>query len=686
MKKLLLFFSIISFHLFFSQSDCISAIPVCGNSSFSYNSTSSGTIDEDLMGCLSSDENNSVWYTFTIATSGTLTFVINPNVFADDYDFGVYGPNQTCGALSPPIRCNYSPADGPTGLDLTLTGTATSGAMSAYMDVLAGETYYLIIDNWASTGNGFSLNWGGTATLTSAFNNPALTPNPFVTPGVPATNPADPNEILKCALPTLFDFTTLSAGIVNNNPNFVVTYHTSSNDAITGANPITTTTIDGTTIYYYRLRYQDPTNPTNPINGCFELGKFKFKQGNIVAVDDDLTECNNNGLGTATYNLTTAMVFNEPTATKKYYPTLADLNAGTNQITNPTAYVSGEKIVYVLVTSVEGCTDIAEITLKFFPPIIFNPAALESCYIETATTTALFDLTSANVTTQTGITKKFYPTLANAQSDTNAILNPTAYITPSLDVYVRITNLANCYNITKISLKVLPPVKSSILKDKTICIENRTTLDAGPGFDGYEWSTGATTQSIQGVGVGAYWVRLKTGKCYTMHEVKVRANQQLVVSSIDISNNTITVNVNGGTSLYKYSLDGITWQDSNVFSNLPRGEVKVFVKDAYNCAPTTVQITVPNLINAITPNGDNINDEIDYSALSYKNNLVFTVYNRYGNKVYEADKERNYKWNGMSGGKKLSTDTYWYTITWNEDNKENTATKYTGWILLKNIE
>ncbi|WP_407403301.1 gliding motility-associated C-terminal domain-containing protein [Chryseobacterium sp.] len=686
MKKILLFFTIILVQLFYSQSDCISAVPVCGNSSFSYNSVSSGSEAEDLMGCLSSDEHNSVWYTFTIATSGTLTFVINPNDYADDYDFGVYGPNQTCGALSPPIRCNYSGVDGPTGLDLTLTGNATSGTMSAYLDVLAGETYYLVIDNFLSSGNGFSLNWGGTATLTSAFNDPALTPFPFVTPGVPAANPSDPKEILKCALPTQFNFTTLSAGILNNNPNFVVTYHNTNNDAITGNNPLTTTTIDGTTTYYYRLRYQDPNNATNPINGCFELGEFKFKQGNIVALDDDLTECNNNGAGTATYNLTSAIVFADPLATKKYYPTLADLNANTNQIMNPTAYVSAEKTVYVLVTSVEGCTDVGEILLKFYPNIQATPAALESCYIESAVTTASFDLTSANVTSNTGITKKFYTSLANAQAGTNEILNPTAYITPSTEVYVRITSVANCYVITKISLKVLPPAKSGILKDKTICIEDRTTLDAGPGFDGYEWSTGATTQSIQGVGVGTYWVILKTGKCFTKQEVKVHANQQFVISNIDISNNTITVNVNSGTAPYQYSLDGITWQESNIFSNLPRGEVKVFVKDKFDCDPMMVEITVPNLINAITPNGDNINDEIDYSALAYKKNLVFSVYNRYGNKVHEADKQRNYKWDGTSGGKKLNTGTYWYTITWIEDNKENTPTKYTGWILLKNIE
>lgn len=112
----------------------------------------------------------------------------------------------------------------------------------------------------------------------------------------------------------------------------------------------------------------------------------------------------------------------------------------------------------------------------------------------------------------------------------------------------------------------------------------------------------------------------------------------------------------------------------------------VYVKDAYNCTAIHVQVTVPNLINVITPNGDNKNDVIDYSALAYKKNLVFTIYDRYGNKLYEADKLRNFKWDATTGGKKVATGTYWYTITWNENDKNGTPTKYNGWILVKNIQ
>jgi len=415
-------------------------------------------------------------------------------------------------------------------------------------------------------------------------------------------------------------------------------------------------------------------------------GQIQLSLSPFTATNTTISECNNNNSATATFNLTSANVSSVPGITKKYFRTMADLNAGINEITTPTAFISGPTTVYVKVTTPQGCTGTAQIVLTFLPLPVVNDATLQACSIETTPTFGLFNLTSANVTSETGITKKFYTTLANALAETNEIQNPILYISTSTDVYVRVTSTNNCFIIKKITLKVITPVKSTVLKDKIICIDERTTLDAGPGFDEYEWSTGATTQSIQGVPVGTYWVKLKTGNCYITQTVTVKSASNPVISSLDITNNTITVNVEGGTAPYQYSLDGIKWQNSNILTGLPRGENKIFVKDFYNCEPVHVQITVPNLLNVITPNGDNINDFIDYTALAYKKNLVFTVYDRYGNKKFEADRMRNFKWDGTTGGKKVMTGTYWYTITWNENDKDNTQTSYNGWVLVKNIE
>lgn len=700
MKKTLLLVIFLISQTFFSQADCSTALSVCGNSNITYSPTGIGAVNEPLGGCLITGEHNSIWYKLTIATSGTLTFNLVPNDPGADYDWAVYGPNVACGALGAPIRCNAATVIGvgaSTGLNMTSTITnAAGGSLTPYcqyMDVLAGQTYYLYIDNWVGAGSTttapFSLTWGGTATLASPFTDPALQPNPFSPPGLPAANPADPREVLICVSPAVFDFSTLTTGILNGNANFVVSYHTSQNDALAGTSPITTPiTVNTTTIYYYSIHYQDPANPTNPLNFCRQIGPFKFKQGNITALDKTIFACNNNKAGTATFNLNSANVFTGSNINIKYYPTMANLIAGTAQITNPTQYVSAQGVVYALVTTTDGCTDTAAITLSFYPEVVVNDAILRFCALQENLVTASFNLTTANVTLQSGTTKKYYKSLQDAISGTNEIpaTNATAYISPNGVVYVKVISENDCYGIAKITLQVIPPVYSTVLKDKIICIEDKTTLDAGAGFDGYEWSTGATTQTITDVGVGTYWVELKTGECISLQTVKVYASDQPVVTSIEISNTTVTVNVNGGKAPYKYSMDNVNWQDSNVFTNIQRGDHIVYVKDSYDCEPTSINIVVPNLINVITPNGDGINDVIDYSALANKQNLIFNIFDRYGNKIFQADRFNNYKWDGTSNGKKVPTGNYWYSVTWNENDQKNTLFKYAGWVLVKNRE
>lgn len=331
-----------------------------------------------------------------------------------------------------------------------------------------------------------------------------------------------------------------------------------------------------------------------------------------------------------------------------------------------------------------GCEQVTMTMIVNPNPIVKN-VTVRSCYIAAKPSTALFNLETAPVTTATGVVKTFYPTLTDLANGTNVIVPASLFISSDTKVYVKVVNANGCYSIAEITLMVIPPVKSTVLKDQIICIENKTILDAGPGFDGYQWSTGETTQSIS-AGVGTYWVNLKSGECYTQQDVKVNPAAQPVISNLDIKNNTITVYLKGGTPPYRYSLDGIKWQDSNFFENLPRGENSVYVKDFYNCEPIDVTVTVPNLLNAITPNGDNKNDYIDYSELAYKKDLAFNVYDRYGNRVHQATRFNAYRWDGMMYGKKLPTATYWYEISWTEPNKAGTQIKYSGWILLKNID
>jgi gliding motility-associated-like protein len=519
---------------------------------------------------------------------------------------------------------------------------------------------------------GFSAATGGASARHSIKNAkiyidkvPILTNtiNPFV-----CVNPATGNGSV--------DLTSFQNQFVTNPANYTFSYFGPGGTPI--ANPADYQYSAGTTTITVVVK--DPSS-TLCDNGD---GTIVLTPSPFAANDVTLTGCNNNNAGGAVFDLTSATLSSVPGSTAVFYNTMYDLNNHINPITNSSAFLSPAATIYAQVTTPQGCTDVAQITLALFPVVEVQEATLRACAIESNPSTGLFNLTTAPVTTQNGVVKQYYPSLTDAQNGTNSILTFNSYISPNGVIYIKVINGNGCYAIAKVNLIVIPQVFSNTLEDKIICMEDTTTLDAGPGFTAYEWSTGATTQTISNVGVGTYWVKLKTGDCEATQTVKVYASDQPVISSVDISNTTVTIYVNGGTAPYQYSTDGIKWQDSNEFNNIPRGDNHIFVKDAYDCNPIDINIVVPNIINVITPNGDGINDAIDYSALSGKQNLIFNVYDRYGAKIHQADKSNQYRWDGTAAGRKVPTGSYWYSVSWNENDKKNTPVKYSGWILVKN--
>jgi gliding motility-associated-like protein len=69
------------------------------------------------------------------------------------------------------------------------------------------------------------------------------------------------------------------------------------------------------------------------------------------------------------------------------------------------------------------------------------------------------------------------------------------------------------------------------------------------------------------------------------------------------------------------------------------------------------QIYVPN---AFTPNGDGLNDVFRPTYIGVKKVMVFAVYNRYGEKVFETHLP-NKGWNGKYKGEDQRTSSFvWY--------------------------
>ncbi|KMQ59273.1 hypothetical protein ACM46_19260 [Chryseobacterium angstadtii] len=285
-------------------------------------------------------------------------------------------------------------------------------------------------------------------------------------------------------------------------------------------------------------------------------------------------------------------------------------------------------------------------------------------------------------TTDPAVILSFYASLADAQAGTNPI-SANQNITSVHTYYVRFQSSTGCPNTGVLKLTLKTPKKSTRLFNQVVCSDEKVILDAGPGFTSYLWSNGATTQSIT-VGVGNYYVDLGFNGCVYRQNVSVTTAQAPTITRIEMSGSNATVYVTGGTPPYQYSLDGINYRTSNIFMGLSRGIHKVYVLGSDGCQPVTKEFLVLNLVNAITPNGDGLNDVLNYSDLRIKQNVSIEVADRYGAPVYKSS-DKNYMWDGKVNGRNLPTGTYWYVITWTEPDTK-LPVSYSGWLLIKNRE
>jgi len=372
--------------------------------------------------------------------------------------------------------------------------------------------------------------------------------------------------------------------------------------------------------------------------------------------------------------------------TVRYYDTAPKANAGgTDNITGIYSFAAGASI-WIRVDSPDTCPfSVKKISLKTGTkvPLLFPEISQEECDNDTVGSETL-DLKQyiSLFTNVSGATATYFNTLADAQNNKNP-LSSTQTIPEKQTFYFRISASGYCDEIAVLHLSLKPIKKSDLLLDEYgICKNATIDLDAGPGFDGYLWSTNETSSMIT-AGTGDYWVDLLFDGCIYRQYVSVKEVDLPVIVSIEIIGTTVTVNVSGGNPPYHYSLDGIHYQDSNVFYNVPYGQNTVYVTSAELCDPVTAAFTVIRLLNVITPNGDGYNDVLDYSGLATKESVLLKIFDKYGALIFTGSKSNNYIWDGKISGRPVNTGSYWYVAQWRDPNTENFQ-QHSGWILVKN--
>jgi len=145
-----------------TNQDCLGAVSLCDQATFSYQlQPDEGEFINELNvfnSCLNSGERNSFWVKFTIAQPGLLGFKITPYCSSQDIDFALFNlTNAQCsdifGNAALEVACSFSGSTFPT----TTTGMSNTlidmngfiyNQVTPMIEVVAGETYYLLINNF----------------------------------------------------------------------------------------------------------------------------------------------------------------------------------------------------------------------------------------------------------------------------------------------------------------------------------------------------------------------------------------------------------------------------------------------------------------------------------------------------------------------------------------------------------
>jgi gliding motility-associated-like protein len=136
----------------------------------------------------------------------------------------------------------------------------------------------------------------------------------------------------------------------------------------------------------------------------------------------------------------------------------------------------------------------------------------------------------------------------------------------------------------------------------------------------------------------------------------------------DKPDGAIIANVIGGISVTGYTYK---WSDNSTnasLTNIPEGTYKVVVTDQDGCTVNgSAKVDPLNesclvIPNAISPNGDLINDVWNIDKIELYPQMEVKIFNRWGEPIWRSGRGYPVPWDGTDHGKELPIDSYHYII------------------------
>jgi gliding motility-associated-like protein len=238
-----------------------------------------------------------------------------------------------------------------------------------------------------------------------------------------------------------------------------------------------------------------------------------------------------------------------------------------------------------------------------------------------------------------------------------------------------------CSNGIRIPVDVFvytPPFVTD--QEVTKCKTSTVILDAGvPGMI-YLWSTGETTQQIIASTPGIFTVDVTSPapeNCTSTKKITVVEHNIPEIDRVVVNETTVVIYLKQEETYFEYSVDGINYQSSNVFFNVPSGLLTAYVREINLCSSDSQTFIVLIAPKFFTPNGDTYNDFWEVKGLINYPKAEVSIFNRYG-KLISILNATKLTWDGMMNKYPLPADDYWYVLKIDE-----TATEKKGHFSLK---
>ncbi len=412
---------------------------------------------------------------------------------------------------------------------------------------------------------------------------------------------------------------------------------------------------------------------------------------NIPICDDDMD-------GTWNYNLTTlnSQLISPTTGiTFSYYTSLTnaqnDNPIPSSQWTNY-SFTTLPASIWVIATTADGCRS-EEIEIQFIAgqEVQHDDGPYEIEYCEGAA----LDLTQfeADMALESGISFSYYETLANAENESNPLMNEDAYVVAGDGtIYVRLEKTGRCAIILEIDYELRPspsidglePLQRVICDGDTIEIEALSD-DTSATFL-WEWGNNQSQAgpdiSITAPGIYTLTVTGDNG-CESTEQVVVTSAAQPTITSVESGTNYLIVYVQSGGGVLEYSLNGVIWQSSPRFDNLVKGEMyTVYVRED-GCMIDTHKVLILDVSNFVSPNGDGYNDVWEVRGIEVTPKATIKIFDRYGKIFVDTNFDGNYVWDGKYMGSSLPSGDYWYIMDIPSDGVV-VAKKFVGHVSIRN--